>query len=108
MTKEVLKAFLLRANSGFQITLPNGVVVSTMFGYMHYGDNRNNQEEIGKYGLLSDAAEVAFFREEAGNWVTKEVAEIAGIDCGDDVIGWVSIDNWLKLLDAARTLKKEK
>lgn len=91
---------------GFQLRFPNGVVMSTQFGAGSYCANRDSRDWKPDT-LQSGNAEVAFFMDGCKReWRTREIALAAGFKVPeDDVIGWVSFADWLKLLDAAREFK---
>lgn len=97
-------SFATNQNKGFHITFPNGKTFSTQFGGGNYSSNRDF--EIGREKdvpqMRADTAEVAVWGKD-GDWITREVAIAAGLgDPGDDVMGWVNMETWLKLFDAAR------
>lgn len=95
-----MKTFRNNDGKGFQITFPNGVTLSTQFGWSHYCENYDHQlpldEAIAKTDWESDTAEIAMFLPD-GEWITKEF-EFSG----DDVIGHVKIDKWLKAVEFCR------
>lgn len=103
------KAFAICSNKGFHLTLPNGLVVSTQFGGGNYCDNRRNEicSTLTK-GEASNNVEVAFFWYGADrNWATCEVFKAARIKSpNDDVAGYVTMKQWLRLLKAAQSLRQ--
>lgn len=98
-----MKAFRINENTGFQVTFPNGVTLSTQFGAGSYGDNYNAPfpREATVKGAESDRVEIAAFVAPGGEWVTKEICAAAGLeDPSDDVVGYVVVGDWLKLVNA--------
>ena len=80
------KMFKITGGKGFHITFPNGLMLSTQFGYGNYCENEDNislltnRPEI----VASDDVEIAVFDKD-GLWVT------------DDVMGHITINDWLKI-----------
>ena len=103
------KSFSVNENKGFRLLLPNGMVVSTQFGGGNYCENSEHGFNLPT-GEKSDTVEVAFLwdNRRKHNWCTAEVFKAAHIkNPGDNVAGWIRIDQWLRLLKAAQTLKKQ-
>ena len=93
------KMFKITGGKGFHITFPNGLTLSTQFGYGNYCENEDNislltnRPEI----VASDDVEIAVFDKD-GLWVTREMAkDVFGIDIHDDVMGHITINDWLKI-----------
>ena len=87
-------------DKGFHLELDNGVTVSVQIGTYNYCNSKKvdrNRE--------SNTAEVAVFRTEDGEWMTKEVAKMADVSFNgeDDVIGHVSTSDLLSIITAAAT-----
>ena len=101
-----MASFSTIKNKGFHITFPNGLTLSTQFGGGNYGSNYDFPigDERNERGMEADSVEIAVFESgKKGAWRTREIAKAAGMeDPGDDVIGYVSIDEWLKIFDATR------
>ncbi len=96
------KTFRTCDNKGFQLTFPNGVTLSTQFGWGNYCSNRD--KEIPDYTKprpdnFSEDAEIAILGPD-GKWLTSEFK-----DDGDDVLGWVTIKDWLAAFDFCRNWK---
>lgn len=95
------KAFRNTHGKGFQITFPNGVMLSTQFGWGNYCENsiskRLIKEKMEKIDWESDDCEIAIINSD-GKWITKEFK-----DKEDDVMGWVTMTEWLEAFDWART-----
>lgn len=90
-------------NKGFQICFPNGLTLSTQFGPGNYGSNRGAPFLYGeKPDREAQTVEIAVFETEGkGAWRTKEIAAAAGFDDpADDVMGYVGLADWLKILNA--------
>jgi len=99
MSKEI-KTFTCN-NNGFSITFPNGLTLSTRFGYGNYCENRNDELERGLYNkgvsgrgmyesISCNDAEIAVIRDD-GKF-------IKGVD-GESVKGNVKIEEWLGILN---------
>ena len=109
-----MKTFNVNRNKGFKIKLPNGVFISTQFGYCSYGDNydgypdKANNIDTFEYErnlstVDSNKAEVAIIMEESGAWLTEEyMKQSSRYDHEDQVLGYVEIDEWLEIFDWAR------
>lgn len=96
------KTFRTCDNKGFQIKFPNGVILSTQFGWGNYCENRDKpmpDYKLPRPDEMSDNAEIAII-DPSGKWITAEFK-----DTGDVVLGWVEIDDWLEALDFCRNWK---
>lgn len=95
-----MKTFRNNNGRGFHITFPNGVMLSTQFGWGNYCENYNSglsiMEEMSKKNWESDDCEIAIIAP-GEKWITKEFR-----DDGDDVLGRLKIDDWLQAFDFAR------
>lgn len=111
--KEYKKMFRSNRNSGFQITLPNGVTISTQFSYGHYceisvynpnTDNcvRSLKKPKNKITHSSIDAEVLLRYEKSGNQIFGFPYEQGGI------APYITIEEWLEIFDFARNLPEEK
>ena len=96
------KCFRITGNRGFHITFPNGVTLSTQFGYGNYcGDypesmNQSIEDVMERKPASSNDVEVAIWDKER-TWITdKYIGE------DEQVIGFVSMKEWLKIFDGAR------
>ena len=87
------KNFRITRGKGFHITFTNGMTLSVQFGPGNYGDNYDMDFEydIIKKNIESNEVEVAMW-DKNGSWITKEY----GAD--DDVIGWVDIEAFEKII----------
>lgn len=107
MTKT--KSFRTCGNKGFQITLPNGITISTQFGGGNYSDNYSDKIEPNPTDKQANQVEFAAWDSNipasSGNWVTRQLCKRINIPCDDDVLGRINISQWLRLLDTARKLK---
>ncbi len=112
------KNFRITKCRGFHITFPNGVTLSTQFGYINYCENRYNEEyddkNIIKFitehkaltDVESDTVEVGIW-DKNGEWITKKMAkEVFDKDIDDDVMGWVTIDKWIKIFDWCKNYRR--
>lgn len=103
------KTFKTCDNKGFQITFPNGVTLSTQFGWGNYCENYDKPNQFGddvfkiqrENGCESNNAEIAIFTS-SGRWITDEWR-----DKGDNVIGHVYVDEWLSAFDFCRKYKSK-
>jgi hypothetical protein len=102
------KSFKITGSKGFHITFPNGVTLSTQFGWGNYCENYNN-EEISIFRSLnnenmpdveSNDCEVAIWvgKSDDGThkWITNE-CEFC--ESEDSVEGHVKIDKWLNIFE---------
>ena len=112
MNKDLAKAFGSFDN-GFTLTFENGLVLSTRFGPGNYCDNaRMNRESLGNlFSLFSDTVEVGVWvnaKPDPRNWVNgwqEVVFDVA--DLYDDVRGYVTMPEWLQIVDWCRAWKPE-
>lgn len=113
----MVKNFRITECRGFHITFPNKVTLSTQFGYIHYCENRcnekYNEENIIKFvtehktltNIESNTVEIGIWDKE-GRWITKEMAkDVFDKDIADDVIGWVTIEDWIKIFEWCKEYK---
>ena len=107
------KSFCTTGNKGFKITLPNGVTVSTQFGYCNYSDNCYGHEDCKEDDhfkfereankVSSDTAEIAIFAKDC-EWITEKYMEQSKRhEHADQVIGYVDVNEWLEIIDWARS-----
>ncbi len=105
--------FTICGGKGFHIRLPNGLTLSTQFGGGNYGSNYDAR--IGREAALdekdceAETVELAVFPTDgSGKWLTQEIAKLAGLkEPGDDVIGYVPMEDWLNVLAACAAYKLE-
>lgn len=90
---------------GFQVTFGNGVTISTMFGAGNYCDNYGSRlYQVADFNKCeSSDTEFAAWRED-GKWCTRELCELVDIPCSDEVVGYISVAQWLQLVAAASVL----
>ena len=104
-------------DNGFTMTFENGLVLSTRFGAMNYCENRGDVLDALAEGdntpLFSDDAEVAVWlnnseSETSRDWENgwQEVV-FDTVDPADDVRGWVTMAEWLQIVDWCRAWKPE-
>jgi len=86
-------------NKGVQLTFSNGLTISIQFGSGNYCSNRNSFNKEQEQSVTEcNNAEIAIWNE-ANNWFTFD---------GDQVKGWVSIDEvgvWIDKVRRAKNLK---
>lgn len=106
--------FKITDGKGFQITFANGVTLSTQFGQYNYCENY-----ILKKGLGSDLTrafgkenhcpnceskdvEIAIWKGRNDEWLTRECPHC---EVDDDVMGYVNIDTWFKIVEWCKDYK---
>ena len=124
MDKDIAKTFG-RFDNGFTLTFENGLVLSTRFGPGNYCDNHDAMnissqmasESMGS--LFSDTVEVGVWdsaKHDPRNWVNgwqeavfDDVREVVFdvVDPYDDVRGYVTMPEWLQILEWCRAWKPE-
>ena len=89
--------FKINSNVGvFQITI-GGITLSAGLGQVHYCDARYEKPVDGVF--KSASVEVGLFATDGGDWMTKEIwKEVIGEDLDDDVVGWVTPEQFAKLV----------
>lgn len=97
--------------NGFTLKFDNGLVLSTRFGAGNYCENRDLMPGpmVSDNPLFSDDCEVAvwdssatsFDVEDSPNrdWVTGWQKAVFDHPSNDDVRGWVSFSDWLKIVE---------
>ena len=80
----------------FQATI-GGITLSAGLGPIHYCEARGKVPVDGV--LESGSVEVALFAADGGDWMTKEIwKEAIGEDLDDDVVGWVTPEQFAQLI----------
>ena len=80
----------------FQITL-GGITLSAGLGPVHFCDAQYEKPVDGVF--KSASVEVALFDANSGDWMTKEIwKEVIGEDLDDDVVGWVTPEQFAQLI----------
>ena len=108
------KHFRITQGTGFHIVFPNGVVLSTQFGYRNYCENQDNIEYGGYNGIPnfveSNDVEIAIWlSDNPDKWITREMAkDVFGEELHDDVMGWINIADWLKIVEWCKNYKGAK
>lgn len=95
------KTFSITGGRGFQITFPNGVILSTQFGAGNYSENYHGPFDFNKNDWASDDAEIAIIGPK-GQWLTKEFK-----DDNDDVLPRQKFDDWLAAFNFALQWSKK-
>ena len=107
-------SFKITGSKGFHLRFTNGLVLSTQFGGGNYCDNYD-EVEIGSEGklgnpLISSNAEIAIWirsGKRKGEWLTEEmVKELFPGETADQVMGYVGMEKWLKVVDWCRGYKR--
>jgi len=102
--------FKIIGNRGFHIVFPNGLTLSTQIGGGNYCNNYYFPigEEIKKHTMESSDAEIAIW-DKNGKWITKQMLQdIFPEELKDDVLGYVTIDKWIKIFEWCANQKKGK
>ena len=92
-----MKHFASETNC-FWLSFPNGYTISTQFGACNYGDNYDSMD----FKTRMDAKEVEVGILKNGKLV------LTPFNDGDTVIGYVSLEKWLEILDWVKKQPKEK
>ena len=124
MDKDIGKAFG-RFDNGFTLTFENGLVLSTRFGPGNYCDNHDAMNISSQMAsesmenLFSNTVEVGVWDSDSRdprNWVNgwqeavfDDVREVVFdvVDPYDDVRGYVTMPEWLKIVEWCRAWKPE-
>lgn len=94
--------FYTFANKGFQVEFKNGYKVSVMFGAGNYCDNyRKDFSTPFQREWKSGDAEIAVIKD------GELIKEIPELDITDQVVGWVSPDYVLKVMNWAASQPSE-
>ena len=105
--------FAATENKGFQITFSNGYTISCQFGAsnycQHYGRHLAPDywyhEEMRKAIHTCEDCEIAIWKEGKEEWVTREIADVIGMNAGcDDVLACVTPDQVAKIIAYLVTL----
>jgi hypothetical protein len=101
--------FAITDCKGFHITFTNGITLSTQFGFGNYCANHDIETGCEpQVKLQSWNAEIAIWDKE-GAWLTKQAyKEKCNKEIGDDVEGYVKIEEWLEIVDWCWKYKQEK
>ena len=93
--------FQITRGQGFQITLPNGWIVSVQFGAGNYGSNRNAAFQAARQSdfWAANSAEIACFRNREGGELTYYP-----FDADSNVKGWVTVTEFLEWLEVFKKL----
>jgi hypothetical protein len=91
--------FKITFSKGFHITFPNGVTLSTQFGWGNYCENRDMSSRETPDPLVSKNAEIAIWNEKE-EWITDEI-----LKNGDMVQGYVDIVEWLEIIEKCKNYK---
>jgi len=99
------KMFKITSGRGFHITFPNRLILSTQFGFGNYCSHKDLWSEDEKALIRNNAmesydCEIAIFKKNDDNWLTKEMnREVFKEELNDDVKGWVEIEDWIKIFN---------
>ena len=100
-------------DNGFTLVFENGLVLSTRFGAGNYCDNERTTETVTRHlgNLFSYTAEVGVWDNESDdshNWVNGWQQAVFGVaDPSDDVRGYVTMPEWLQIVDWCRAWDRE-
>jgi len=104
-----MKYFAINDGKGFRIRFPNGLTLSTQIGGGNYCDNYDHFDNIMTIPnrIECSNAEIAVWNKE-GIWVTKKIVKKAlNQKLDDNVMGYVSIEDWLKIFMTCKDFKDE-
>lgn len=105
MTKETRKAFSNWRPGAVHLAFPNGNFLSTTWAHSSYSDNYNSSIEfpITEFKPMQSATcEIMF---ECGEKLAKKIYRLCDEEPDNSVIGWVTMEQWLKIVE---WLAKEK
>jgi hypothetical protein len=98
---------------GFWLTFPCGLTLSTQFGVGHYCETRRklgsyeDWEKEFKENQSSDDCEIAIW-DKTGDFITAKIwKEIFNDELGDSVAGYVTMEQWLKVVNYLSAKKEE-
>src|SRR5258708_3963724 len=100
-----MKNFSTKGNKGFYIKFPNGVLLSTQFGYANYCSNYFHvpvpsiEKIANRPDCSSDDCEVAIIGPD-GAWITGQYDPE-----NHQVIGYVDIKRWLEIVEWCKNWK---
>lgn len=103
-----MKSFHVNDNKGFSITFPSGITLSTQFGFGNYCENNMKKElmdvHLGQI-ISSQNCEIAIM-DIKDDFITQKMLTDLEIDAHyDDVLGYVDIDLWLKIVEWCKNYK---
>lgn len=104
--------FKSTSNKGFHIVLPNGITISSQFGFGNYCSNRHDEDihfplTHPVESVESNSCEIAIWTKK-GKWITQECPYCDIMENDDMVEGYVGIDKWLLIFDWCKDYYKEK
>lgn len=104
-----MKYFAINGGKGFKIKFPNGLTLSTQIGGGNYCDNYDNDIMTIPNKIECSNAEIAVWDGESKNeenWITRKIVKRAlSQKIDDDVMGYVSIKDWIKIFMACKDFK---
>ena len=101
--------FQVNGNKGFKLTFPNGITLSSQFGFGNYCNNRNYLKliESNSGETTSSNCEVAVLNKDGSLITATMVDDLPDVfNNDDDVIGWVNMHNWLKIFEWCKNHSK--
>lgn len=104
-----MKCFAINDGKGFKIKFPNGLTLSTQIGGGNYCDNHDNFEDIMTVPSQAECnnAEIAIWDKEKV-WITEKIIKKAlNQKLDDQVMGYVSIKDWIKIFMTCKDFKDE-
>ena len=91
-----MKPFQSHQKGGVSFTYDNGYTVSIQFKYGNYCETNATTYDF-EDTICAENTEIAVIASD-GNWHTKEVyLELFNEDIGDDVVGYVTVEDLLKI-----------
>ena len=102
MEKE--KSFCIHKNNGFALKLPNGIRISTIFGYGNYCENYNWENPKGS-GILKNFERIPEGSNDVEIMIScpdekwlKRINRKYNNGGDNPVIGYLTIDKWFEIL----------
>lgn len=95
--------FSINRGKGFSIEFPNGLTLSTQFGYGNYCDNYQatfSDEQVLYDVVVCKNAEIAILYN--GDFITNEL-----LNNGQEVQGWVDMNRWHEIYDICKNWKND-
>lgn len=100
--------FVVTNSTGFHIKFPNGVTLSTRFGNGNYCSNFNKHMDVRAYARLqSKDAEIGIWDIDGKELIKQAYKETFGEVLEEDVEGYVTLSEWLGIMDWCRAYKSE-
>lgn len=113
------KAFNNHTNNGIRLTFPNGIRVSTIFGYGSYSDNHDYKPKVDNKATEIENIMAQFEKIEEGSntvevmifgateqFISRLLKEVVGDKYNP--VGYINMKQWLKIINRCANYKKQK